>query len=72
VNSITRDINKDQGNVGERAVNKLEDKEVDALLLEVVLARAAGVAPWKRTLMIPLSRVDAGVSGQMAARGESL
>ena len=41
-------------------------------MLEVVLARAAGVTPWKRTLMIPLSRVDAGVSGQMAARGESL
>jgi hypothetical protein len=50
----------------------LEDEEENILLLEVILARATGIAPRKWTLMIPLSCVDAGVSRQMPARGKSL
>jgi len=41
-------------------------------LLEVVLTRTPGVAPWKWALMIPLSRVNTGVSRQMATCGERL
>ncbi len=50
----------------------LEYEEENVLLLEVILTRAAGVAPRKWALMFPLPCVDAGVSRQMTARGESL
>jgi hypothetical protein len=51
---------------------KLEHEEENVLLLEVILTRATGVTPRKWTLVIPLSCMDACVSRQMAARGESL
>ena len=50
----------------------LEYEEKNALLLEVILTGAAGVTAWEWALVIPFSRVDAGVSRQMTARGESL
>jgi hypothetical protein len=50
----------------------VEDEEEDELLLEVILTRTTGITARKRTLMIPLSRVDAGMSRQMPAGSESL
>ena len=40
----------------------LEYEEENGLLLEVILTGAAGVTTREWTLMIPFSRVDAGVS----------
>lgn len=50
----------------------VDDEQENVLLLEVILTRAAGITPRKWTPMIPLSRVDAGVSRQMPAGGKSL
>jgi hypothetical protein len=43
---------------------------LDVLLLEVVLARAFGLAARKRTFVIPFASMNAGVPRQVARRAE--